>query len=460
VLVVSPGGLARAETRFAVGATGAVTQSLAAEHEALGVTAQNAVARVSAMVAALPASPAREEFEEKMGSLKKEVAKWPDESRRFRTALDSLQSAAQISPGFGAIVYKDVFAPLDEWREESKTTRTRIQEELDRSHVAQCDRIDHAIDGLKALGLVLSLVSRPGSLIFKVLNLAAGKIASIEPDAEKRTIIARVIKTLPPLAAEGEGQSVAGGFVKAGQGWITDLTRLGMGRVFARYCEKFSGPIHATLHGEYLRNGEPWWKFDQELRGRLTLRYARTDAGGAIPISGEFNGHAVLVGIWDNALASINPKLARYAQFFKRTILPKVADLASGALQNQGAVVTAAAPTGFNIPVEGELVDRTLTLRVKPATVDLTDFGVKVIYVAVSPLALGPVNGNYHISLMKAHNIITGALSNQEVKLPVVVDRAGSVMTIDRTFNGTRGSKAGLAYGAYSMTVNLKNPPS
>jgi hypothetical protein len=214
------------------------------------------------------------------------------------------------------------------------------------------------------------------------------------------------------------------------------------------------------MHGEYLRNGEPWWKFDQELRGHLTLRYAKSDGGGAIPISGEFNGHAVVVGIWDNALASINPKLARFAQFFKRTILPKVADLASGALQNQGAVVTAAAPTGFNIPVEGQLVDRTVTLRVKPATVDLTDFGVKVIYVAVSPLALGPVNGNYRIELMKAHNIITGALSSPEVTLPVVVDRAGSVMTIDRTFSGTRGSRTGLAHGTYSLKVNLKNPPS
>jgi hypothetical protein len=230
--------------------------------------------------------------------------------------------------------------------------------------------------------------------------------------------------------------------------------------VFARYCEKFSGPIHATMHGEYLKNGEPWWKFDQELRGRLTLRYAKSDAGGPIPISGEFNGHAVVVGIWDNALASVNPKLAKYAQFFKRTILPKVADLASGALQNQGGLVTAIAPTGFNIPVEGELVDRTVTLRVKPATVDLTDFGVKVIYVAVSPLALGPVNGNYHISLMKAHHIISAALKDPEVKLSVVVDRGGGVLTIDRTFTGTRGSRTGLAHGTYTLAMNLKNPPS
>jgi hypothetical protein len=170
VQVVSPGNLSRTDTRFAVGASGAVTQALATEHEELGRTAQNAVARVSAQIATLPASPAKEEFQEKMASLKSEMARWPDESRRFRTALDALQSAARTSHGFGAIVYSDVFAPLDEWRDTSRTQRTRIQTELDRSHVVQCDRIDHAIEGLKALTLLLGLVSQPGSKIYTALG--------------------------------------------------------------------------------------------------------------------------------------------------------------------------------------------------------------------------------------------------------------------------------------------------
>ena len=201
------------------------------------------------------------------------------------------------------------------------------------------------------------------------------------------------------------------------------------------------------MDGEYLKNGAPWWKWHQKLRGRLTLRDAKDEsASGVVHVSGEFVGNAVDAGIWDNALVSINPKLASMAQFFKRTILPKVEDLGEKALQNQGSLVNAFAPTGFNIPVDGDLVDTKLTLRLHPATVDLSDVSVKVIYVAISPLMLGPVNGNYRINLMKAHHIVTAALHDDPVLLDVVVDRKSGVMKIDRDFTGTRGNKAGKAY--------------
>jgi len=478
VTVLSPSGKEHGDTQFTIGAAASVIQELVGEHEALGEAANDAADTVDTLIGSLPASPPKEEFKEGIASLKKELGKWKDESSRFKQALQSLKDTAAVSHGFGAIVYTDVFAPLGDWQIESRELRGKVREQLNRSKAAglKCDSIDHAVEGLKALSLMLGLISKPASKIYTVLNLSANKIASIEPDPDKRILIARTIKTLPPLAAappslsakgldqSGDGvdpKMVSTGFVNAAMGWITDLTRMAMQKVFAKYCEKFAGPIETSMDGEYLKNGAPWWKWHQKLRGKLTLRYAKDEsASGVVHVSGEFVGNAVDAGIWDNALVSINPKLASMAQFFKRTILPKVEDLGEKALQNQGSVVNAFAPTGFNIPVDGDLVDTKLTLRVHPATVDLSDVSVKVIYVAISPLMLGPVNGNYRINLMKAHHIVTAALHDDPVLLDVVVDRKSGVMKVDRDFTGTRGNKAGKAYATYALSMHLTNPPS
>ena len=257
VSVFSPSGKAHGETTFTVGAAAAVVEELVGEHEALGEEANEAADTVGALIDSLPASPPKEEFKEGLGSLKKELAKWKDETGRFKQALQSLQQTAAVSHGFGAIVYTDVFAPLSDWQIESRGIRGNVREALNRSKAAgvKCDSIDHAVEGLKALSLVLGLISKPGAIIFKAMNLSANKVASFEPDPDKRIVIARTIKTLPPLAngvnaPMADPQMISGGFVKAAMGWITDLTRLAMQKVFARYCEKFDGQITAGMHGD------------------------------------------------------------------------------------------------------------------------------------------------------------------------------------------------------------------
>jgi hypothetical protein len=478
VAVFSPGGLDHGETTFVVGLPATIQQDLIVEHEELGKTAEKAIRTVEAVLKALPASPPKEELLEKLSPLKSEVAKWPDESTRFKNALDSLRTAGETSHGFGAIVYSEVFNPLSLWRDESRPARTHVNDELTRGDAAtlRCDSIDHAGEALKALALVVNLIARPGGLILRAMSLSANTIASVEPDAEKRIVIARVIKTLPPLFTNKVEMLRSGpvqwdpvesrrvlfsGAPNVAMGWITDLTRLATQRVFARYCEKFAGPVSGTMHGEYLRAGVPWWKFDETLRGKLTLRYPKTEsAGGAIHVSGEFVGNITELKAWDDALPVLEPKLSSSGVFFKRAVLPKVGDFVERFLQQQGALVNAYAPGGFSIPVEGDLVDTKMTLSVKPATVDMQDLEAKVLYVVLSPLTLAPVAGRYGINFMPAHHIITRALATDPFEVRVVVDRPNNVMTIERDFSATRGSRTGTAYGEYSLKINLKNPPS
>ena len=476
VAVVSPAGLARGEATFVIGTPAAMQQDLIAEHEDLGKTADKAIDSIESVLNRLPASPPKEEMREKLAPLKAELAKWHDESARFKTALDSLRSAGETSHGFGAIVYREVLNPLSLWRDESRAARKRIDDELTHSDNAslRCDSIDHAGEALKALALIIGLITRPGDIILKAIGMSANLIASIEPDLEKRTIIARTIKTLPPLCSKVETvrtgavqwgpvesrRALFGGAPNAAMSWLTDLSRLATERVFARYCEKFAGPIEGSMHGEFLKNGVPWWKFDEALHGTLTLRYPKSGSASAIHVSGEFVGNLTELKAWDNALPVLEPKLSAAGIFYKRAVLPTVANFAEHFLEHQGAVVTAFAPGGFSIPVEGDLVDTTMTLSVKPATVDVHDLTAKVLYVVISPLTLAPVAGHYGINFMPAHHIITRALTANPFELRAIVDRTSGVMSITRDFHGTRGSRDATAYGEYSLKVSLKNPPT
>jgi hypothetical protein len=105
-------------------------------------------------------------------------------------------------------------------------------------------------------------------------------------------------------------------------------------------------------------------------------------------------------------------------------------------------------------PLDGDLIDKKLTLRVGEATSDMHN------YAAMSPLAPAPVNSSYDLPMWDAQYVITAAIGQDgaALSLDVGVDSTGKRVTIDRTATGTRGTPSGV-YARYSLTINLANPP-
>lgn len=448
VEAVSPSEREHGAVTFAVVSPAAFGGEVQDEEDALAKTSAEAVDTAQSLVKSLPASPPKEDLEQRLDDLKQRVAQLPAQTAKVKAALAKLQQAAETSPGIG-IVYQPVFAQLGGWRGESRAQRQRFEQALARSKAAgaRCDDLDHVVEALNFVSFLMTLVDRPmGILAGFAKGFDAQKLSAYEPDPGKRAFISTSIKVLPEML---QGPI---GFVKALITVVTDVTQFATQAVFSHYCEKFAGPFQADIHAEYIENGKVWRNFSQEIKGRLTLRYAKAAPNQPIHISGQFNGIFTDYKSEDEALPVLFPKLARAATFFHRVILPEI----TGA---QGDVAQGIGPGGFNVPVEGELVDRKLTLRALTATADVKDATAHVIYVVVSPLSLIPVTNSYDLPFQDAHFIITHALGKDAAELTVSVDRAKKVMTIDREFQATSGNPA-VARGKYTMSVHLTNPPA
>jgi hypothetical protein len=473
VEVISPGGKDRGETTFFVVGQTDMEEEVKTEQKAVIRTAQDAADLLSELLAKLPASPAKDDVNEKLAPLKETLARLAAESGKLGPMMRALDGVVRQSPGFGAVVYTSVFTPLGEWHKKAGVERRRIDAELARSRQAnvRCDSLHQVTEVLNFLSFMMGLADKPfGILVGFAKDYDSKKLSALEKDPAKAAVIASAVKSIPELAG-----GVMGLF-KIATGIATDIAGYMAQQYFAKYCEKFEGPVTGTMDAEYLKDGVAWRKWTQRLSGRLTVRYAKPDNNGdAVRVTGEFVGRLVGLAHWDDAMPILFKKLEGTYQQFRRTIIPKinaagaavgdgakaaVLDLADG----QGQVANALGPGGFRIPIEGELVDRKLTLRVLPATIDITDMSVKVISFIGSPLFLGFINTGYELEVSKAHHMISAALGvfgpQEPVELTVIVDAKKKVMTIDRQFKATRGRRTGKAYGSYTLTLKLSNPPS
>jgi hypothetical protein len=461
VEVTSPGGKDHGKTKFTVVGQKDMEAEVQAEHQELAETARDALATVEALLNKMPVSPARDEVTERLKPLKEKVAQLPAQSATLGRAMQTLHRVVPMSTGLGPVVYTSVFNPLSEWHREAKGHRMRIKEELARSKqaVVRCDSLNQIIEALNFLSFCLTFGDKPFGILAGFAKVYdSKKISALEKDPAKAAMIASTIKSIPDILLGPIG------LFKIAAGLTTDAATFTAQQYFAKYCEKFEGPIKGSMEGEYLKDGVAWRTWSQKIGGRLTIRYSKPEKDGdAIRVSGEFVGKGASFTNWDNAIPILFKKLEGTYTQFRRTILPKLDALVSDLGDQQGQVANALGPGGFRIPIEGELVDRKLKLHVLPAATDMRDLSAKVVCFLGSPFFLGFINNGYELQFSTAHHMISGALGvygpEETAEMDVVVDVKKKVMKIEREFKATRGKRTGKGYAAYSLTLNLSNPP-
>jgi hypothetical protein len=240
-------------------------------------------------------------------------------------------------------------------------------------------------------------------------------------------------------------------------GLAYDLAGYFVGGLFDQYCERFAGPFQGTFHVDFLNDeGEPWWRYDVQITGRLDLRYAKSAAGGPIRMSGEFYGTGTRFTLWERNLQNLNKKLMAGAVTFKKYITPTGAPF----LEFEGRYIGAFGPLAFFVPVEGELLDSTLTLRIQEAKTDFHGVSALGIYVIASPRTMGyPVVLTTPFPYTGARSIIRKSLDGETspVVLRVRLDRAGKKMSIDSTAVRNRVQGDGFLYNT-KLTLRACNP--
>ncbi len=493
VLALAPDGRGRDTTSFRVLTAAEAAQEPMDEYEDIEEAADSAVRTVRKLLDQLPTSPAKQEATAKLDALARELARRPERTAAFREALGGIRALATkypqalpaLAPGLGR---------LAQWTRASRLSREELNTQLLNSAAQgiQCERINAASEGIKVASAVLNLAGSAvavATAFFKdfAADLAAAKLpASVAGDAGFQFATAQMVKNgntyleqvrkfvgrapVPEFGESAEGAVAQSARAGAGRhefaatvggtipGMLYDLAGLVTAKVFARYCEKFEGPVQAALHVDFFTaTGARFWSYDIELEGRLALRYAKPEPGQrAVRVTGEFYGSGTRFGAWEDVLRSLDPKLMTGNVVFKRVFLPAGAPFT----ELEGRYLGALGPRAFLVPVTGDLVDRRLTLTIQPARTDFTGLEAKAFYVIAGLRTMGfPITVTVPLPYKDAHFVLTRAADARDrpLVLDVKVPTGTGAMTVDTLLERPKVKGDGNEAG-YRMKLRICNP--
>jgi hypothetical protein len=483
--VASPGGKAVGSARFEVVVMEdvevleiAVAKALD-EADAVEDVLEDIVDDLDAQVPKLPDNPAKEELKTRLDEIKTALAKARGGHRQaMQEVLEPIRQFAATDPALKPLLRLPAQA-LDDWTRRSAAERQRIASQLDASRRANvtCEQLERVIEGFKFAAAFAKALVEPLALITDPMKELAKNVAQkvVTPALQRLNLAPEKMRGLLEKLAEkkesletavGKAYGHAESKKKSQQGLLEKLGNAAAwlaGKVFDRYCERFSGPFDGTMFAEFFaqQGGEKWWEYSIRLKGQLDLRYAKSDvAGAATRVNGEFTGQAVDFTLKEDAIRVGWPKLTASARMFKRAALPvpwllgtPMPDDPRGVEIEGKAAAVLVKPYSFMVPVQGELVDDVLTLRFKAATHDYTA-NARVVYVIVSPLSLVPVATAFELPYKDAGFFFLRVSNGEAVKLKV--RRGAKAMSASETVRNAKGN--GVAKGRYQLKLDLCNP--
>lgn len=484
VSVSSPGGKLVGSARFEIVVMDevevleiAVAKALE-ESKAIDRVLDDTLRDLDAQLPKLPDNPAREELKTRLDEIKAERQRTRSNSAAIKEVLEPIRAFAASDPAFKPLLRLPAQA-LDDWTRRSADERQRIVNQLDASRRANvtCEQLERVVEGFKFAAALAKALVEPLSLItdpFKELvKNVAQKLAipaltrlNLAPD-KLRGLLDKLAQQKESLeTAVGKAYGHAESKKKSQNGLLEKLGNAAAwlaGKVFDRYCERFSGAFDGEMFAEFFaqKGGEKWWEYSIRYKGQLDLRYAKNEmAGAATRVNGEFTGQAVKFTLDEDAIRVGWPKLMASARLFKRTVLPlpwllgaPLPDEPRGVEIDGKAAAVLVKPYSFMVPVEGELVDDVLTLRFKAATSDYTA-NARVVYVIVSPLSLVPAATAFELPYKDAGFFFLRVSNGEPVKLKV--RRGAKAMSVSDTISNDKGNA--IAKGRYQLKLDLCNP--
>ena len=473
-----------------------------ADNKALLEEPAKLIAAVKHEVDNTPDSPAKTEMEDKLDKLATAVRPLADQAPKLKAALAPFQDMIKQRED-ADLVLDRMFYHLAQLNQEAKDAKDRAEKEIADSQKAlpACDKIDQATMALRAIPDMLSIAKKPwqfaaafatnmaksalppsagpgadavGTLVAK-LPAAAGKpteaLAEGELELGSETEVAEKIvdhipesvratpaykfvvtetKKFVPTIVDGTKSPLD--MLDKAMSLAADVAGFAGEQLFAQYCEKFEGPVTATMvahfYSKTTAGNEPteWWTYSTEIKGTLTLRYPKTAEGNSVALSGQIQGGATRFTYKSNVFTDdLYGKMARGGIVRTKDIAPLATDNGSG-----GFVNSLASPTSFFIPVTGQFSDGHITIEMQDARTDFNETYTRgyTFYVVIAPTTLMlPVLGHFTLPYVGAHFLL-----DHLFKGDYTVEQSGKTMLIRKVASQDYPANHNMA----TYTINLK----
>lgn len=437
VQVTAPDGKGKAEASLSVVSPAGATAATSAPAAALIKTMQSGQAVGDKEVASLPASPAKDEFQKKSAELKQKLSELPAAQKQYENALSRIYELGNKHPD-ALTALKPLFDDIDRANEDIKKQNQEFEKRIAQAGKknSSCDSLEAATEAFSALSTSMNMIGKPWEILRAfVIDKGPGKVIDAIPNNQAsdnmKFAITESFKTSAGILVGG----AAGGpiaMASSAIGLIGDTMQFFTQQKFAKYCEKFEGPVYAQFRAEMREKGKPYFTYKMDMRGKLQLRYTKGAAlqqGQPIPLTGQIEGVVEKFEMSENAII-IQPQLKSRVLAHKIIAPPGVPYS-----EDVGTIARMALPQGFYIPVKGELAGDKITVKLEPATKDLPDLlKGQILYIFVEPALPIPSVQKVDAPVQKAFFIFDrGMRANPQFD----VKTDSSKSTIEKTFTRT-----------------------
>ncbi len=466
VTATSPGGRFTASDTFHVADVDDVSSLYVEELTKILLHAAKVIRSLGTLLPTLPPSPERASVEEDWEAMEPKLTRVVGAPARLKRAFavarplfeiqelefQDIEFAADIEldagPSQGISPKTKALRQLDAWRGKAKTYGPIVDAHLKASKSAgeRCEVIDQISEGLQLVSALFGLAAKPFDILVNFSkDVLASKLGGLASSSGKQFVNGQAAKQISLMGIEeANWHAVAHGALVDLTGQLTKL-------VFEKYCESIAGPVAGGMQAEFSNLSGTWWRYSFEVSGRLVLRYAKAGAGAARTVRGEFIGSGYNFGVsWR---PPIDPKfIANTGSILLHNVFSPVGTRPEVRPEFEGKVLEMASPKSFFVPVEGEIVNDRVVLRLQNARIDFENHtSAWGFYFLLSPLSLSIEYEDVELPYKGAHHLILRAAEDGPLVLPL--KRTRSQETAERQF--TRRKTTETSRASYQLTIKL-----
>lgn len=246
-----------------------------------------------------------------------------------------------------------------------------------------------------------------------------------------------------------------------GAGMAGDFVQYISSELFSAYCTEYKGPISGDYAVELSNEGKMYLRYKLYYEGKASLYCLKEKAKGTLPkLSGFIEGNVVKIEFTDDVWA-VEDKSTWDEIKNQRIPAPVMPFNTSEKDPGFGAAARAAMPGAFYFPLQGQIVQENMVIKLMPALSDFTSlFANRTVVVVKAKQSPYNVDGAvFQYPINNATFILTRTMrmADQSPTVTLPITKSNGTNTITGEFN--RSETPNDTKVDFNMKMTLINEP-
>jgi hypothetical protein len=413
-------------------------------------------AAINSIVAAQSTPEDKAKAKQEVAKVKVKLKEFDDGFSKIKKALKDFESLAKKHPDLKAIAAPQL-GQLGSKLQESSDLLKQVEKDFGKSKANEgdiCNRYYRVAEGCALFSTTMNFAS--GGIVAISKSIFIDKVwPKLEEYAEKKvgekhfTSVDRLLLTQAGKTGLSGADDLSSLSSKSfGAGMIGDLVQFASNELFKKYCTEYKGPINGDYELEFKNNGKMYMRYKLTYEGKISLYCSKQNLESAqkatsskIPkFSGYIEGNVTKVDFTDDVWA-VEDKSDWDEIKNQRIPAPVIPANISEKDPGFGAVARAATPGSFYFPIEGQMVQEKMIIKLMGTRSDFTDaFANRTIVVVKAKQEPHNVTGavfNYPITTARFILTRSMRMADASPTVTIPIKTKNGVGTIENQYSRT-----------------------